>query len=583
VPLAGLPQTRNPKLDMPSYDDLILELESSKRQFGGKGGKHTEALLALVSARHFSDADSLIRFHETLLFIRAFPQTARAFRLAEKLLSNFNRRVDALRESGADLIAFDYIEYSGIAETTLSGTFSYDIVRWLVQNYPASVGVDWERSERREGLGHTLPRFLPLLYEDSLVEANIPYLDWLHAAKGKDARDLEWLVERIERTKLSNREKVEIFYSLDLRIRWDLGKSRASRTRNLLRPSKVFYHRSPLIRRNQISLDAEFTSATIEVEKLSRVEGLAMQDMLRATTTVRYRELYGITHGDPSTVVRADVGRGVQIFLWGLPPERRLPLRAYHAGFTLKNGVPINYIEGITICERMEIGFNTFYTFRDGESAWVYAKVLRLLNQLVGVTCISIDPYQLGFHNEEAIESGAFWFYRKLGFRPTRPDLAKLVMMEEKKIASDPKYRTPARVLRRLSEGNAIYEAPGTRRGDWDRFAIRNVGLAVQRRMRREFNGDADNMREACMQVARDLAFKPGSTRLERRAFEDLALVLALIPDLNKWTDAEKTQVGRIVRAKTSPDESRFARLLRAHEKLRRAIITLGEPTRGAS
>ena len=175
---------------------------------------------------------SLIRFHEALLFIRAFPQTASAFRLAEKLLSTFNRRVDELRESGVDLIAFDYIEYSGIAETTLSGTFSYDIVRWLVQNYPASVGVDWERSERREGLGHTLPRFLPLLYEDSLVEANIPYLDWLHAAKGKDGRDLEWLVERFERTKLSNREKAEIFYGLDLRIRWNLGTSRASRTRN---------------------------------------------------------------------------------------------------------------------------------------------------------------------------------------------------------------------------------------------------------------------------------------------------------------------------------------------------------------
>jgi hypothetical protein len=344
----------------------------------------------------------------------------------------------------------------------------------------------------------------------------------------------------------------------------------------------VFYHRSPLIRRNQISLDAEFTSAPIEVEKLSRVEGLAMQDMLRATTTVRYRELYGITHGDPSTVIRADVGRGVQIFLWGLPPERRLPLRAYHAGFTLKNGVPINYIEGITTCERMEIGFNTFYTFRDGESAWVYAKVLRLLNQLVGVTCISIDPYQLGFHNEEAIESGAFWFYRKLGFRPTRPDLAKLVMMEEKKIASDPKYRTPARVLRRLSEGNAIYEAPGTARGDWDRFAIRNVGLAVQRRMGREFNGDAEKMREvSATRVARDLRFKPGSTRLEQRIFEDLALVLALIPDLNQWTDAEKTRAGRIVRAKIGKDESLFARLLQAHEKLRRAIITLGEPARG--
>ncbi|HXU08847.1 MAG TPA: hypothetical protein VN743_07600 [Blastocatellia bacterium] len=569
---------------MPSLDDLILNLENSKRQFGGQAGKRTEELLALVSQRDFSDADSLIRFHEALLFIRAFPQTAGAFRMAEKLLSTFNRRVDALKESGVDIIAFDYIEYSGIAETTLSGTFSYDIVKWLVQSYPASVGIDWERSERHEGLGHTLPRFLPLLYEDSLVEANIPYLDWLHAAKGKDGRDLEWLVERFERTKLSNREKAEIFYGLDLRIRWDIEKSSASRTRNMLQPSKVFYHRNSLIKRNQISLDAEFTSAPIEVEELSPVDGLAMQDMLRATTTVRYRELYGITHGDPSTVVRADVGRGVQIFLWGLPPERRLPLRAYHAGFTLKNGVPINYIEGITTCERMEIGFNTFYTFRDGESGWVYGKVLRLLNQLVGVTCISIDPYQLGFHNEEAIESGAFWFYRKLGFRPTRPDLAKLVMIEEKKISSDPKYRTPPRVLRRLSEGNAIYEAPGTGRGDWDRFAIRNVGLAVQRRMRQEFNGESDKVREAsAKQVARDLAFKPGSTRLEQRAFEDFALVLALIPDLNQWTSTEKTQVSRIVRAKTGEDESRFARMLQAHEKLRQAIITLGEPTRGVS
>jgi hypothetical protein len=80
--------------------------------------------------------------------------------------------------------------------------------------------------------------------------------------------------------------------------------------------------------------------------------------------------------------------------------------------------------------------------------------------------------------------------------------------------------------------------------------------------------------------VARDLAFKPGSTRLEQRAFKDLALVLALIPDLNQWTEAEKTQAGRIVRAKIGEDESRFARLLQAHEKLRRAIIMQGEPTR---
>ena len=293
-----------------------------------------------------------------------------------------------------------------------------------------------------------------------------------------------------------SRQKAELYDSLGLRIRWELGDSRASRTRNKRRARNVFYHTGPLIRRSEVSLDQGFQSPPFKLKKLSRAQGKAMQDMLRDTTTVRYRELYGITHGDPENVVRADVGRGVEIFLWGLPPDRRLPLRAYHAGFTLKNGVPINYIEGISICERMEIGFNTFYTFREGESAWVYATVIRLLHQIAGVTCISIDPYQIGYNNDEAIESGAFWFYRKLGFRPTRPELAKLMAMEERKIAADPMYRTPARVLRRLSAASIVYEAPGTPRGDWDRFAIRNLGLAVQRRMAGEFNGDAVKIRQ---------------------------------------------------------------------------------------
>src|SRR4029077_9499607 len=147
---------------------------------------------------------------------------------------------------------------------------------------------------------------------------------------------------------------------------------------------------------------------------------------------------------------------------------RRLPLRAYTAGFTLKNGVPINYIEAIGLCEWIEIGFNTFYTFRDGETACVYAQVLRCLHALMGATCFSVYPYQIGKDNDEAIESGAFWFYRKLGFRPGRADLLELTRREEKRIGSDPKYRTSARTLRRLADDHVFYELPGTETGAWD-------------------------------------------------------------------------------------------------------------------
>ena len=107
---------------------------------------------------------------------------------------------------------------------------------------------------------------------------------------------------------------------------------------------------------------------------------------IREVMLVRYRELYGTTLGNPRSVVRADLGRGVVMHFWRLPPDRRLPLRAYVAGYTLKNGVPINYIEAIGLCEWIEVGFNTFYTYRQGETAWIYAQALRCLRALTGAT-----------------------------------------------------------------------------------------------------------------------------------------------------------------------------------------------------
>jgi hypothetical protein len=311
---------------------------------------------------------------------------------------------------------------------------------------------------------------------------------------------------------------------------------------------------------------------------VSAKEGLKIIDMLRATTTVRYRELYGITHGDPTSVVRVDAGRGVEIFLWGLPPERRLPLRAYHLGFTLKNGVPINYIEGINLCGKMEVGFNTFYTFREGESAWVYAQVLRVLRHQAAAECFSIDPYQLGLNNQEAIESGAFWFYRKLGFRSTSPKLEALAIREEQEIAAQPAYRTGPSSLRRLAGANAVYEVDRSRRGEWDDFVVRNLGLAVNRRMAREFKGDGEKLRAASIrEVTRALGCRPQDFEPSAsRVLSDLSLVLGLLDGLERWSLQEKESTIGIIRAKVSANESRYSKLLQGHARLRRALIELG-------
>jgi hypothetical protein len=301
-------------------------------------------------------------------------------------------------------------------------------------------------------------------------------------------------------------------------------------------------------------------------------------DLIREVMLVRYRELYGTTLGDPASVVRADVGRGVTIHLWNLPPDRRLPLRAYVAGLTLKNGVPINYIEAIGICEWMEVGFNTFYTFRGGEAGWIYAQILRCLCHLMGTTCVSVYPYQLGHDNEEAIESGAFWFYRKLGFRPGRADLQELAEREEARIAADPKYRTPARTLRRLASGHVFYELPGSQVGAWDRFSTRNIGLRVTRRMAREFQGDSGRLRkQSAHAVAQILGVDTSSWRsFEPASFENFAVVLALVPGLRDWKREEKEELVRIIRGKSKPDEMLYLHLTQRHDRLRDALLKLG-------
>lgn len=557
-------------------DRALARLEETKRQYVRGGPAAFEPLLRLLGRSRFGDASSLIRFHDVLMFLRAFPPDARTAALADRLLASSAGRVQRLRQAGADLSAFEPEDVSGIAGTSVFDTFTYEVAQWLAQRHPDDVSIDWDEEEQSARLAATLPRFLPLLEEDSLVEADVPYLAWLRAASG--THDLQWLMRRLEALPIPIPEKTEIYDALGITLNWELGDTPASRTRMRWPVKQHFFHRGGFIQRRDVSLGREFASPDIPVRKLSRREGERVMDMVRTALSIRYRELYGTTRGDPAQVVEARPGRGVSLFLWGLPPDRRLPLRAYHAGLTVKNGVPIGYIEDIGLFEWVEVGFNTFYAYRDGESAWIYAKILHLFRQLFGYTCFSVYPYQIGQGNEEAIKSGAFWFYRKLGFRPGRPELLALAEREEERIAADPNHRTSARVLRRLAGGHIFYEVAGTERGLWDRFSTRNLGMAVQRRMASRFGSDPDAMRRSARaSLGRALRVDPRRwNEPERAAFDNFAFVLSLVPGMARWTDDERRALVRIIRAKTAADETAYLRLLRRHARLKRAMLTLG-------
>lgn len=531
--------------------ELLDRLDEWKLRFGCPDTGPLEQILAEIMSSRFADADALIRLHETLLFLRAYPPSRKVAKLADKILFSFANRIAELESAGGDLSPFEEPEVSGIAGTSLAGVFGYEVARCLASRHPRNVEIAWDRYDETDKLGSVMSRFVPLLEEDWPVEAHPPYHEWVSAARRRGVTDLAWLLERVDSLSLAARDRADRYDSMQSPILWRMGNGLTSRSRLRLPGRNLFVHTDALLRRSDISLAGELNSPALSTKRLSKAEGRKILDLIMDTSAMRYRELYGFSHPDEAGVFHADAGRGVDIYFFGVPPPWRLPLRAYHAGMFFKNGVPAGYVELLSLFERAEVGFNMYYTFREGESAWLFARILRLFRQVLGVTCFSVDPYQIGQQNSEAIDSGAFWFYRKLGFRPTNPEVVRLVQREERRITDDKKrssvplrYRSSRSTLERLANGYLSY-SPGEDR-TWDTFQVRKIGMAVQRA-------------------------NPGA-----KTSSDLELALSLIPDFALWTTGEKTDLAKIVRAKKEGAESSYLRLMQHHTRLRQAFLKLG-------
>ena len=106
---------------MASTERLLSELENSRYRFGRAEAARILKLLQRARTARFDDVASLIRFHEALLVLRAFPPSAAVLRASVQLLDTFWKRVERLREKGADMDDFDPLEVSGIAGTVHAG------------------------------------------------------------------------------------------------------------------------------------------------------------------------------------------------------------------------------------------------------------------------------------------------------------------------------------------------------------------------------------------------------------------------------------------------------------------------------
>jgi hypothetical protein len=191
-----------------------------------------------------------------------------------------------------------------------------------------------------------------------------------------------------------------------------------------------------------------------------------------------------------------------------------------------------------------------------------------------------VPPYQLGDGNDEAQQSGAWWFYQKLGFRPRDAATRRLMNRELARMRRNPSHRSSLVTLAALST-RPVYWSAGARRSDvMGRLPLGALGLAATRLLAKRFGSARAEGAAALAEVAARRAGIRGMrgwSRAERGAWTRWAPIVAQLPGLMRWSPAERRALVRVVRAKGGRRESDFVRAFDAHAKLRHALLALAE------
>jgi hypothetical protein len=149
---------------------------------------------------------------------------------------------------------------------------------------------------------------------------------------------------------------------------------------------------------------------------------------------------------------------------------------------------------------------------------------------------------------------------------------------ETRKIARDRRYRSSLAILRRLARDEACLTLPGGSPAPERRLRARNLAALVTRDVARRHGGDREAaIREAERHVMQALRVRRLSSWSgpERQAFRQWALVLTLVPDLQRWPVASRAQLVRMIRAKGGRGEGPYVRGLLSLARLHRALETL--------
>ncbi len=550
---------------MASLRAQLERLESLREKFGTAAAGEKLQLLADLEHKSLGRPSDVERLHEALCFSRAWPDSPKLLAIVNRMLKNFSDRKDLQRFANS-------LADTGIVGTDIRFQFYRVTAQWLADRCGESLHIDWGQFEAVDRLSRTLESLAVFGERAALQQFVYDAPDWIERMRGEDETDAAFLVRRFSAASDGRALRDSVYDELEIPFHLSPSATTPTRTQEYVRP-KVIQYQARSIKQDAVDL-RKATNMRLRIDKLSRRQATRLVDLAKSAMVARSRDLDAFAYASVDDVVRVHCRHGIQIVLIGMLPEKRYLLECEYGYLMLRNGVVVGYGTGTCLFDSCQVAFNLFPTFRGAETTELYACVFATFQRLFGADTFSVDSYQIGGDNEEAINSGAWWFYARMGLRPRDAEAAKLADSELRK-AQEKGYRSTKITLRRLAEYPLYFSLAGKRQDVLPMVCTDSTSLGVLDYMSKRFGSQREEGARRCSQeLAEALGVDSVSdwSADERLMWHRLSPVIAAIATVGEWPKADRDALLDVIRAKGGIREKEYLKLFDAHKRLRRTV-----------
>lgn len=424
----------------------LNSLHELANRYDEESAKLKAALLASLSAMKLPEAKYILQYHDSLLFLCAYPDNSKINSLAEKELKRITAYAKKNRSGRKSMPENEGLPYANIVTR-----FSPDFMEWLLQHPDIDIAFDSFYNSilpLNDILNITLPSLLK-----AETTAGLSNEDLLELLGVQPAQYMSFLMGQLGELKDRPLLRELICERMSAYVQLVPRNQKFSRTYNRIKINEPWYHQNLL---KQFDIP-QLINTTVPAHRVPGTEERqVLIKVIRNSMALTVREIDPATFLQQDTIRLYDIGRGLIFAVYSMVPAHQLPLETYF-GFTFfKNGIPVSYGGIWAFGKRAKLGLNIFEPFRQGESGYILCQLIRVCKQAFGITYFEMEPYQFGLDNPGGIKSGAFWFYHKFGFRPVDKDLKKLAADEALKIKKRNNYRSAEKTLLRFTQSNIV-------------------------------------------------------------------------------------------------------------------------------